>query len=275
MSAPVFVVPTTRLVAGRVLLDGPEGRHAATVARLGAGEDVVLVDGRGRRGHGAVAAVSGKDHLEVDVTSVTDEPVPAPWLVVVQALPKGDRGEVAVETLTEVGVDEIVPWAAARCVTRWRDVRGEKALARWRTTAQAAAKQSRRARFPVVAELAGTRDVADRLRRASLGVLLHEEAAAAVGGRRASGRRRDRGRRRPRGRASATRSWPSSPGRAPRRTGWDRRCCAPRPRAPPRRQSCCPAPPAGADGRYFTVNILVSTWIGEPSSAEASKARIW
>ena len=172
----MFVVPTARLVAGRVLVDGPEGRHAATVTRLGVGEEVVLVDGRGRRGHGAVATVSGKDHLEVDVTSVADEPRPSPWLVVVQALPKGDRGEVAVETLTEVGVDEIVPWAAARCVTRWRDARGEKALARWRTTAQAAAKQSRRARFPVVAELAGTRDEADRLRRAALGVLLHEEA---------------------------------------------------------------------------------------------------
>ena len=172
----MFVVPTARLVAGRLLVDGPEGRHAATVTRLGVGEEVVLVDGRGRRGHGAVATVSGKDHLEVDVTAVTDEPAPSPWLVVVQALPKGDRGEVAVETLTEVGVDEIVPWAAARCVTRWRDVRGEKALARWRTTAQAAAKQSRRARFPVVAELAGTRDVAHRLRRAALGVLLHEEA---------------------------------------------------------------------------------------------------
>ncbi|MDQ1602127.1 MAG: rRNA (uracil1498-N3)-methyltransferase [Actinomycetota bacterium] len=170
------MVPTARLVAGRVLVDGPEGRHAATVTRLGVGEEVVLVDGRGRRGHGAVAAVRGKDHLEVDVTAVTEEPTPSPWLVVVQALPKGDRGEVAVETLTEVGVDEIVPWAAARCVTRWHDVRGEKALARWRTTAQAAAKQSRRARFPVVAELAGTRDVADRLRRAALGVLLHEEA---------------------------------------------------------------------------------------------------
>jgi 16S rRNA (uracil1498-N3)-methyltransferase len=126
--------------------------------------------------------VTGKEHLEVEVTAVTDEPAPTPWLVVVQALPKGDRGEVAVETLTEVGVDEIVPWAAARCVTRWRDGRGEKALARWRTTAQAAAKQSRRARFPVVAELAGTRDVADRVRRASLGVLLHEGAEQPLAG---------------------------------------------------------------------------------------------
>jgi 16S rRNA (uracil1498-N3)-methyltransferase len=182
MSAPVFVVGTDRLVAGRVRVDGPEGHHAATVTRLGVGEPVVLVDGRGRRGLGTVAALPGRDAVEVDVTAVTHEPEPAPRLVVVQALPKGDRGETAVETMTEVGVDEIVPWAAARCVTRWRDGRGEKALARWRTTAQAAAKQSRRARFPVVAELASTRDVADRLRRAAAGVLLHEEAEAALGG---------------------------------------------------------------------------------------------
>ena len=181
MSAPVFLVPTGQLVVGRVTVEGAEGRHAATVVRLRVGEDVELVDGRGRRAAGAVSAVRGKDLVEVDVASVVDEPAPAPRLVVVQALPKGDRGEVAVETMTEVGVDEIVPWAASRCVTRWREGRGEKALARWRTTAQAAAKQSRRARFPVVTELAGTLDVVDRLRRAAAGVVLYEEAGETLG----------------------------------------------------------------------------------------------
>ena len=182
MSAPVFVVPTERLVPGSVVVDGPEGRHAATVLRLRVGEAVVLVDGAGRRGAGTVAAVLGKDAVEVDVSAVDDEPEPAPRLVVVQALPKGDRGETATETMTEVGVDEVVPWAAARCVTRWREGRGDKALARWRTTAQAAAKQSRRSRFPVVADLASTREVVDRLRAAAAGLLLHEEAVLPLAG---------------------------------------------------------------------------------------------
>jgi 16S rRNA (uracil1498-N3)-methyltransferase len=181
VSAPVFVVGTDRLVVGRVRVEGPEGHHAATVTRLAVGEDVELVDGRGRRGLGVVAALPGRDVVEVEVDTVTQGPEPAPRLVVVQALPKGDRGETAVETMTEVGVDEIVPWAAVRSVTRWREGRGEKALARWRTTAQAAAKQSRRARFPVVTELASTRDVVDRLRRAAAGVLLHEEAEVPIG----------------------------------------------------------------------------------------------
>lgn len=176
MSAPVFVVPSERLVPGRVVVDGPEGRHAATVLRLRVGEPVVLVDGAGRRGAGTVAAVLAKDAVEVAVPAVDDEPAPAPRLVVVQALPKGDRGETAIEAMTEVGVDEVVPWAAARCVTRWREGRGDKALDRWRTTAQAAGKQSRRSRFPVVADLASTHDVVDRLRSAAAGVLLHEEA---------------------------------------------------------------------------------------------------
>ena len=179
MSAHVFVVDTAALVAGRVTLTGPEGRHAATVVRLAVGEPVVLVDGRGRRALGTVAGVVGRDVVEVDVRAgdLSDEPSPTPRLVVVQALPKGDRGEVAVETMTEVGVDVVVPWAASRCVTRWREGRGEKALARWRTTSVAAAKQSRRARFPVVAELASTGEVAALLSSAACGVLLHEEGA--------------------------------------------------------------------------------------------------
>jgi 16S rRNA (uracil1498-N3)-methyltransferase len=175
MSAPVFVVPTERLVVGRVVVDGAEGRHAATVTRLVPGQAVVLTDGAGRRAYGAVAA-AGRDVLSVDASSVVDVPAPQPRLVVVQALPKGDRGELAVETMTEVGVDVVVPWSASRCVTRWRDARGAKALSRWRTSAHSAAKQSRRAWFPEVADLASTADVAGLLAAATLGGGLPEVA---------------------------------------------------------------------------------------------------
>lgn len=181
MTAPVFVGERAALLAGsRVRLDGDEGRHAATVRRLSVGEPVVLVDGAGLRVEGVVAAV-GRDVLEVDVLSRTETAPPSPRLVVVQALPKGDRGQVAVETLTEVGVDVVVPWAAARCVTQWRGDRAEKALARWRSTAREAAKQARREWFPEVAGLASTADVAGLLRGASLAVVLHETGEAALG----------------------------------------------------------------------------------------------
>ncbi len=177
MSAPVFVVATERLVVGRVVVDGVEGRHAATVTRLAPGEAVVLTDAHGRRASGMVAGAE-RDVLSVDVTSVVDVPAPQPRFVVVQALPKGDRGELAVETMTEVGVDVVVPWAASRCVTRWRDARGKKALSRWRTSGHSAAKQSRRAWFPEIAELATTAEVAELLSAAAFGVVLHESATA-------------------------------------------------------------------------------------------------
>jgi len=158
------------------VLDGPEGRHAVSVRRLQSGEDVVLTDGRGRWAEGVVKAAEGKDRLVVtDIAEVLEEPEPAPRITVVQALPKGDRGELAVETMTETGVDEIVPWAASRCITQWKGERGLKALGKWRATAREAGKQSRRVRFPLVADAMTTKQVAAFLAEADLGVVLHED----------------------------------------------------------------------------------------------------
>lgn len=157
MSNAVYLCPS--LDADVVVLDGPEGHHAATVRRTRVGEVVDLVDGRGTRCTGPVTATT-KTSVTVAVSSRTTEPVPASRITLVQALAKGDRGELAVELATEVGVDEVVPWAAARCVTRWDGERGAKGLERWRATAREAAKQSRRAWFPQVCELRTTAEVA-------------------------------------------------------------------------------------------------------------------
>ncbi|MER6126258.1 16S rRNA (uracil(1498)-N(3))-methyltransferase [Streptomyces sp. NPDC001795] len=184
MTAPVFVVDQLEGLGREFVLDGPEGRHAVSVKRLRPGEDVVLTDGRGRWTEGVVKAAEGKDRLVVtDLESVHEEPPASPRITVVQALPKGDRGELAVETMTEVGVDAIVPWAASRCITQWKGDRGLKALAKWRATAREAGKQSRRVRFPEVADAATTKQVAALLAKADFAAVLHEsgdEPLAAV-----------------------------------------------------------------------------------------------
>lgn len=175
MTAPVFVVE--QLPAGpEFVLDGPEGRHAVSVKRLRAGEEVVLTDGRGRWAEGVVKAAEGKDRLVVaGLDPVHEEPGPAVRITVVQALPKGDRGEVAVETMTETGVDAIVPWQAARCITQWKGDRGLKSLAKWRNTAREAGKQSRRVRFPEVADALTTKQVAALVDTADFAAVLHED----------------------------------------------------------------------------------------------------
>lgn len=174
MSNPVFLYPD--LSGDRILLDGPEGRHAALVRRLRVGEAIDLVDGLGSRCTGAVAAVT-KDTVTVDVGTRTAEPAPSPRITLVQALAKGDRGELAVELATEVGVDAIIPWSAARCVVRWDGDRGAKALERWRSTAREAGKQARRAWFPVVADLLTTAAVSALPGQV---LVLHEDARTAL-----------------------------------------------------------------------------------------------
>jgi 16S rRNA (uracil1498-N3)-methyltransferase len=164
-----------------VVLDGPEGRHAATVRRIGIGESIVLTDGQGRFRRGEVTAVA-KDVLHVHCEPVQVAAEPARRIVAVQALAKGDRAELAVELLTEIGVDEIVPWSASRSIVQWRGDRADKSLERWRRTAFEAGKQSRRVRFPVVADLAATRGVAKLIEAAGAGLVLHEQATAGLAG---------------------------------------------------------------------------------------------
>ncbi|MGX5695269.1 16S rRNA (uracil(1498)-N(3))-methyltransferase [Agromyces soli] len=139
----------------RVALAGDEARHAVQVARVRVGERIAIGDGRGTIVRGAVVeAAPGLVAVEVDEVVREDEPAPA--LVLVQALAKGDRDEMAVQAATELGVDRIVPWAAARSVSRWQGPKAEKGRARWATIAREASKQSIRSRVPRVEPVTAT-----------------------------------------------------------------------------------------------------------------------
>jgi len=181
MTAPLFLVrpemATAARVGDEVVLAGSEGRHAVAVARTQVGERIDLGDGLGTVLRVQVEAVAGRESLRARVLARREEPEAHPRVVVVQALPKGDRGELAVEALTEVGVDVIVPWQAERCVARWTGEKARRGPERWAAVARAAGKQSRRARFPEVTGLAGTEQVRQRVEAAGRAVLLHEEAA--------------------------------------------------------------------------------------------------
>jgi 16S rRNA (uracil1498-N3)-methyltransferase len=172
---PVFLSEPAALAADLIVLDGPEGRHAATVRRLATGERVDLTDGAGLVADCVVTAAR-PGALELSVLARRHEPRPDPLLVVVQALPKGEHGPLAVDLMTEGGVDVIVPWAAQRCVTRWQGERGDRALARWRAAAREATKQARRSWLPEVTGPAGTGAVVARVASASLAVLLDPAA---------------------------------------------------------------------------------------------------
>lgn len=174
----MFLAGQLRPEGTEMVLDGPEGRHAATVRRLRVGERLVLSDGCGGL---AVCEVlgTGRDLLRLRVLRRGDEPAPALRVTLAQALVKGERGELAVELATEAGVDAILPWRADRCVARWEEgPRGTKALSRWRETARQAAKQARRGWIPQVAEPVDTAGLAQRCAAAAGCLVLHESATA-------------------------------------------------------------------------------------------------
>lgn len=163
--------------AATLLLDGEEGRHAATVRRVRPGERLMVTDGFGHWVTGEVVTVAGRDKVELLLTGGGYEPPSHPHVTVVQALPKGDRGPLAVELLTEVGVDQIIPWQADRCVTRWSSERADKGRHRWQRVAHEATKQSRRVWQPTVSPLTTTDEVAAMCTSLPLALACHEHSA--------------------------------------------------------------------------------------------------
>ncbi|MWV60427.1 16S rRNA (uracil(1498)-N(3))-methyltransferase [Rathayibacter sp. VKM Ac-2754] len=155
---------------GRLVLTGAEARHAATVSRLRAGETVRVGDGRGRVATAVVESAEAS-RVALLVESVEEAAAPSPRLVLVQALAKGDRDELAIQAATELGVDEVVPWQAARSVSRWSGTKEEKGRERWRSIVREASKQSLRARVPDVSALTALRGVVERAATARILVL--------------------------------------------------------------------------------------------------------
>jgi 16S rRNA (uracil1498-N3)-methyltransferase len=141
-----------------VALTGDESRHAAQVARLRVGESIEVSDGRGWRVHGTVAE-SAPSRVVVTVERIEHESSDAPRFVLVQALAKGDRDELAVQTATELGVDDVVPWQAERSVSRWSGDKVAKGVARWQTIVREAAKQSMRSHIPEVHDPVSTNGI--------------------------------------------------------------------------------------------------------------------
>jgi 16S rRNA (uracil1498-N3)-methyltransferase len=137
-------------------LDTADRHHLERVLRLRPGDGITVSDGRG----GWQACRLGPA-LE-PLGAVVRDPRPSPELAVAFALVKGERPEWAVQKLTELGVDRIVPFAAGRSVVRWDGERAARQTERLRRVAREAAMQCRRTWLPEVEDLAAFDEVAGR-----------------------------------------------------------------------------------------------------------------
>lgn len=217
MTPPLFLVSDSHNIpdiGGSTLLGGDEGRHAVSVRRIKPGEVITLGDGAGTMAAAEVESLQGKDTLRARIVEKDFIPRPETLVTLVQALPKSDRSELAVELATEAGIDFIVPWQSERSVARWvngavstqsdavsdsptfdgttiradEPYRGSdkarKGIIKWRKTALAAAKQSRRPWVPVISDLVGIAGVTDLVHRIrdmdGVSAVLHESATSSL-----------------------------------------------------------------------------------------------
>ena len=157
-----------------ITIAGEDARHAVRVLRLRPGERVTISDGAGTVVD-AVVSSAGRE-LVADVVERRSVARGTPELTVVQAIPKGHKLDAIVQDLTEVGVDRIVPLRARRSVARWDDPAAK--LARLRSVAREAGKQSRRAWLPVV----GDPVTVDDAPLGEVSIVLHEDADRGLAG---------------------------------------------------------------------------------------------
>ncbi|MBS4727150.1 16S rRNA (uracil(1498)-N(3))-methyltransferase [Mycobacterium sp. SM1] len=163
MVAPLFYVDALPAAGALAIVGGDEGFHAANVRRIRVGEQLVLGDGAGVLAR-CVVERAGRDGLCARVLGRWSVTPGQPPVTVVQALPKSERSELAVELATEAGADAFVAWQAARCVARWDGARAAKGLRRWRAVVRSAARQARRAHIPPVDGPLSTAELAQRVR---------------------------------------------------------------------------------------------------------------
>ena len=179
MTRALFYIDALPQVGELAVVDGDEGFHAANVRRIRSGEELDLGDGDGTVAHCVVEDV-GKGRLTALVLDRRTLPVALPAVTVVQALPKSDRSELAIELATEAGADAFVGWQASRCVARWESsAKVDKGLRRWDAVARSAARQSRRPYIPSINGVVSTAELVQGVRDGgATALVLHESATA-------------------------------------------------------------------------------------------------
>ena len=137
-----------------VIISGDDVNHIKNVLRMKPGEEISVSNGMDGKEYRCGIRLLEEERIVCELRFIKEDAVELPVKVYLfQCLPKADKMEWIVQKAVELGVYEIIPVASARCVVKL-DAKKEKAkVARWQGIAEAAAKQSRRAIIPRVAEV--------------------------------------------------------------------------------------------------------------------------
>jgi 16S rRNA (uracil1498-N3)-methyltransferase len=180
MVEPLFRFDGAGDVGAVVTLDGAEGHHAAAVRRLRVGEAVQLTNGSTKHWRGVVTKLEPKA-LQIEIHQANQLEPDSKKFTLVQALAKGDRDEMAVQSATELGVAGVIPWQADRSISKWDQAKADKNQARWQSICDEASKQALRPRFAQVQSVATSNQLAAKIAAsASLWLVLDPTASVSI-----------------------------------------------------------------------------------------------
>jgi 16S rRNA (uracil1498-N3)-methyltransferase len=171
MLSTFYVKEGTDFSANQIEVDGDEAHHGVNVLRLKTSEEVKISDGVGSWGVGTVSQINKKS-FTVEISDRGFEPASKQRVVVVQAILKNDANKDAVDFLTQVGADEIIPWQSQHCIGKFDD----KSLSKWQTAARESSRQSRRVRIPVISNVYSTENLISKITGLQNIFVLHESA---------------------------------------------------------------------------------------------------
>lgn len=155
MQPAYFLASTLNLNQDPIILSDDEAHHAIKVRRTNIGEKIFVTDGNGLVVEALVTKIGPGNRLEAQVLNKQNQIIQSPIICVAQAIAKGDRADLSIELLTEVGVDQIIPWQANRCISKLED-KSDKLIQKWQNTSRESTKQSRRALVPQILDLVTT-----------------------------------------------------------------------------------------------------------------------
>lgn len=159
-----FVSPGQINVNDRsVVILGSDVNHIKNVLRMRIGEEIAVSNGVDGKEYRCGITALEEDRILCELRFIKEDGVELPSKIYLfQGLPKADKMELIIQKAVELGVHQVIPVAAKRCVVKLDDKKAKAKTARWQGIAEAAAKQSKRGIIPQVTEVMDFREAVQR-----------------------------------------------------------------------------------------------------------------
>ena len=146
-----FFVEPSQIGEKDIVITGTDVNHIKNVIRLKPGDEISVSNGIDGRDYRCGIVTITEDEVQCELRFIKEDGVELPAKVYLfQGLPKGDKMELIIQKMVELGVYEIIPVAMQRCVVKLDDKKAKAKIARWQGIAEAAAKQSKRGIVPQI-----------------------------------------------------------------------------------------------------------------------------